>query len=306
MHILVTGGAGFIGSHIVNYYLSVSCRVTIIDNLSTGTKDNISPKAFFINKDITEDSWTDLLPKDITHVIHLAAQSSGEISFEDPLYDIRTNAVATLELLNWSLNNKVQKFIFASSMNIYGDVNDELINEDYSINPTSFYGVGKAASERYIKIFSELGLDSVILRLFNIYGPGQNMQNMKQGMLSIYCSYVANNDVVIVKGSEERFRDFVYIDDVVNAVNLALRSQIKFDTFNISTGIRTTVREALNKIFESFDCKDYPYELHGGTPRDQFGIYGSFEKINKSLGWSPDHNLTIGLKKMIAWLRNEG
>ena len=129
MHILVTGGAGFIGSHIVNYYLSVSCRVTIIDNLCTGRKDNISPKAFFINKDITEDGWTDLLPKDITHVIHLAAQSSGEISFEDPLYDIRTNAVATLELLNWSLKNKVQKFIFASSMNIYGDVNDDIFCE---------------------------------------------------------------------------------------------------------------------------------------------------------------------------------
>jgi len=275
MHILITGGAGFIGSHLAKYYISINSKnkVTIVDNLSTGIRENVPLKANFINIDVTEEGWTRILPDTITHVLHLAAQSSGEVSFEDPLYDVNTNTVATLELLDWSLKNQVKKFIFASSMNVYGSVKDEAIDEEYPNNPYSFYAVGKVASENYIKIFSELGLESIVLRLFNVYGPGQNMKNMKQGMLSIYSAYVANNDTVIVKGSEDRFRDFVYIDDVVEAFDLALNSSIKYDTFNVCTGIRTTVKEVLHKIFNTFGYDNYPYKLYKGTPRDQFGIY---------------------------------
>jgi UDP-glucose 4-epimerase len=302
MHILITGGAGFIGSYIARYYLSVDCKVTVIDNLSTGTSENIPLEANFINKDITEHGWTQCLPDDITHVIHLAAQSSGEISFENPLYDVRTNTVATLELLNWSLKNQIKKFIFSSSMNVYGNVKDEPISEDYENNPASFYAVGKVASENYIKIFSELGLDSVILRLFNVYGPGQNMNNMKQGMVSIYSAYIINNETIIVKGSTDRFRDFVYIDDVVKAVDLALKSKTEFDIFNVCTGVRTTVKEVIYKISKSFNYDNYPFELQNGTPRDQFGIYGSYGKINKLLGWSPNYDLKNGLSKMVDFL----
>ena len=190
MHVLITGGAGFIGSHLAFFYLNKKISVTVVDNLSTGFEENIPSGAHFIRQDITEAGWTSLLSKDIDYVIHLAAQSSGEISFEDPLYDVRTNTVGTLELLKWSHENRIKKFIFASSMNVYGNVQDELIVEESLTNPTSFYAVGKVASENYIKIFSELGLDSVVLRLFNVYGVGQNMENMKQGMVSIYCAYV--------------------------------------------------------------------------------------------------------------------
>ena len=305
MHVLITGGAGFIGSHLAFFYLNKKISVTVVDNLSTGFEENIPSGAHFIRQDITEAGWTSLLSKDIDYVIHLAAQSSGEISFEDPLYDVRTNTVGTLELLKWSHENRIKKFIFASSMNVYGNVQDELIVEESLTNPTSFYAVGKVASENYIKIFSELGLDSVGLRLFNVYGVGQNMENMKQGMVSIYCAYVKKNEPVIVKGSEERFRDFVYIDDVVDAFNLALESHLNFDIFNVCTGVRTTVKEVLDKIFKSFSYSEYPYELQSGTPRDQFGIYGSYKKINKALGWSPKHDLKVGLDKMVTWLRDK-
>ena len=302
MHVLITGGAGFIGSHLASSYIKKNYKVTIVDNLSTGLGKNIPSGADLIKKDITEAGWTRLLPNDVDFVVHLAAQSSGEISFENPVYDARVNTVATLELLKWSHDNNIKKFIFASSMNVYGNVKDELITEENAINPVSFYGVGKVASENYIKIFSELGLDSVILRLFNVYGGGQNMENMKQGMVSIYCAYVHRGEPVVVKGSGERFRDFVFIEDVVNAFSIALESSIKFDVFNVCTGVRTTVKGVLANIFKSYGYDHYPYEIKSGTPRDQFGIYGSYEKINKVLGWSPVFDLEDGLNRMVSWL----
>ena len=218
MHALVTGGAGFIGSHLANKLLTQGARVTIVDNLSTGVESNIPTKSNFILLDLTNNNFIKKMPKTITHVFHLAAQSSGEISFEKPRYDIDINAVSTLELLKWSLNNNVRKFVFTSSMNVYGYVKDELIDESQPPSPESFYAVGKIASENYIKIFSDLGLNATILRLFNVYGPGQNLDNLKQGMLSIYIAYILKNEPVIVKGSLDRFRDFVFIDDVIASI----------------------------------------------------------------------------------------
>lgn len=304
MHILITGGAGFIGSHLVSRCLKKNYQVTIVDNLSNSFKKNVPSEANFILQDITENGWTKQIPSDVTHIAHLAAQSSGEVSFEDPLYDVKTNTVATLELLKWSLDHKIKKFVFTSSMNVYGNVQDEPITEKVAPDPRSFYAVGKIASENYLKIFSDLGLDSVIVRFFNVYGPGQNMENLKQGMVSIYCAYVAKMESVIVKGDEERFRDFLYIDDAVDAIECSLHSDIKFDKFNVCTGIRTTVKELLQEIFTAFGRQDRSYEIKEGTPRDQFGIYGSYEKINKQLGWSPKYELKEGLNKMVSWIKS--
>ncbi len=304
MHVLITGGAGFIGSHLARSYISKNCKVTVVDNLCKGFESNIPPEADFIRTDITADGWTDLLPSGVTHVVHLAAQSSGEISFEDPSYDVRTNTVATLELLNWALSQKIKKFVFSSSMNVYGNTPDQLIDENQPSDPTSFYGVGKVASENYIKIFSELGLDSVILRLFNVYGPGQNMDNMKQGMISIYAAFVANDEPIVVKGDVNRFRDFVYIDDVVDAISSAVQSDITFDTFNVCTGVRTTIGSVLDKIIKAFGKDDVQVNVVGGTPRDQFGVYGSHHKISDKLSWQPKHDLDTGLKHMVSWIKN--
>ena len=304
-HVLITGGAGFIGSKLTEHYVNKGNKVTIIDNLSTGLEQNIVNKVNFINKDITTSNWTKYLPNDITHVFHLAAQSSGEISFDDPVYDIMTNAVATLQLLKWSLENNIKKLIFASSMNVYGDVPDKPITEDYPIAPESFYGVGKVTSENYVRIFSELGLSSTILRLFNVYGPGQNMANLRQGMVSIYCSYVASGKPVIVKGSEERFRDLVYINDVISAFVNASKLDSDFDIFNICSGDKMKVNMLLKKIFNAFGHSDYPYEVIAGTPRDQFGIYGSYNKAKKDLNWKPSFSIEAGLNEMVAWIKEE-
>jgi UDP-glucose 4-epimerase len=305
MHVLITGGAGFIGSHVAQKYVHEKHKVTIVDSLDMGFEENIPSRAHFIREDITNEGWTRHLPDDITHVIHLAAQSSGEISFEDPMYDVKTNTVATLELLRWSLEQGVEKFVFASSMSVYGNVEDEPIGENHKINPYSFYGVGKVAGENYIRIFSELGLNSVVLRLFNVYGPGQNMNNMRQGMLSIYLAYIAKGLPITVKGSTERYRDFVYIEDVVNAICLSVQSSLSFDVFNVCTGVKTTVAEALDIIVRKSGFNDYPISIADGTPRDQFGIFGSYKKIQNLLGWVPKYNLESGLNETISWIRDK-
>ena len=148
-------------------------------------------------------------------------------------------------------------------MNVYGYVKDEPIKETQSIAPESFYAVGKIASENYIKIFSDLGLKTTILRLFNVYGPGQNMENLKQGMLSIFLAYIIKNEPVVVKGSLERFRDFIYIDDLIDALKLAVITQnIGGETFQIASNHETTIGEITEKLVKMKSLGTYYFEPH--------------------------------------------
>lgn len=301
-HALITGGAGFIGSSLAKDLLSRDWEVTIVDDLSTGLRDNIPFGSNFIDSDISILGWTNELPPSINFVFHLAAQSSGEISFENPSRDCQINVVGTLELLHWALSNNVKRLIFASSMNVYGDVDDAPVNEEHRLSPQSFYGVGKVACETYIKIYSKLGLNASIFRLFNVYGPGQNITNMRQGMLSIYCSYVWKNQTILVKGSEERYRDFVYIDDVVKVFSMSANSTCRYELLNLCRGERLTIRSALQIIKNTFGKPNYPHIVLEGTPGDQFGIYGDNSALLNAYNYVPETSLTSGLQKMVSWI----
>ena len=306
MHVLITGGTGFIGAALSKKLLDLGKKVTIVDNFSNSSILNIDKRCKFYKIDVQKKNINKIFKNKITHVVHLLAQSSGEISFEDPINDLKINAEFTLKLLNISLKHKIKKFIFASSMNVYGDVPNLKINENYPTKPESFYGIHKLTSENYIKIFSELGLSSIILRLFNVYGPGQNLTNLKQGMISIYCSYILNKKKLIIKGSPERFRDFIYIDDVIDAILLSLNNKSIFNVINICTGKKTTVKELISKILLYFNYKTYPTKITNGTPRDQFGIYGSNNKAKKILKWTPKYDIDKGIKLTLKhYLENE-
>ena len=305
MHALVTGGAGFIGSHLAKKLIDEGAVVTVIDNLSTGYEYNIPSNCDFINLDLTGRDFLKKMPESISHVFHLAAQSSGEISYENPSYDLKINAMSTLELLKWSLEQKVEKFLYTSSMNVYGNVEDKPITEEQIVAPESFYAVGKVASENYLKIFFDIGLNTTVLRLFNVYGPGQNLENLKQGMLSIYIAYIIKNEPIIVKGSLNRFRDFIYIDDVISSILSAINYNSQFDIFNICTGIRTTVNEAIDSILKVFEKKDYRIYEHDGTPRDQFGIYGDNQKAKSLLNWQNKTSLEKGLTQIFEGLKEK-
>ena len=136
-------------------------------------------------------------------------------AFDDPVYDLRTNTESTLRLINYGLENECPRFIYASAMSVYGVVEDKPISEAHATRPLSFYGVGKLASENYLRIYQSKGLLPTTLRFFNVYGPGQNMKNMRQGMVSIYLQQLLQNESIIVKGALDRYRDFIYIDDCI-------------------------------------------------------------------------------------------
>lgn len=303
MNCLITGAAGFIGSAIADKLIEFDNTCTTIDNLSTGRKENIPIGCKLIEGDVADSRIIDKLKTEkYDIIIHIAGQSSGEVSFEDPVYDLNTNTKSTLLLLELARKTGVKKFIFASSMAVYGNHNKKFVNEKTSTIPKSFYAVGKLASENYLRIFSEFGIQCTVLRFFNVYGIGQNMDNLKQGMFSIYLAQAINNHNIIVKGSKKRFRDFVYIDDIVKAVFLTMNRSIgnDFEIFNICSGKKKTVEELIETIKNKLPYK-ITVKYIEGTYGDQHGIYGDYSKINNILGWEPEISFEQGSSMMIEW-----
>jgi len=303
---LVTGAAGFIGAAIAERLIKGGHFVVTIDNLSTGFTSNIPKGVVFIEGDCQDKKTINKLTKyKFDAIFHVAGQSSGEISFDNPVYDLQTNAQSTLLLLELALKTNCFKFIYASTMSIYGDQKNMPVSEKVVLSPKSFYGVGKIASEYYMRIYQEYGINSTALRLFNVYGPGQNLQNLKQGMVSIFIAQAIKSRNVHVKGSKLRFRDFVFIDDVVNAFFLAAeRKDFAFKALNISTGVKTSI-EHLMLIIKKYLPFEFNIRYDGSTPGDQFGITGDKFEAKKELDWQPKIDLVNGIEKTCNWALNK-
>lgn len=308
MNYLVTGAAGFIGSAIAGKLMKAGNSVVTVDNLSTGFKSNIPDGCTFIEGNVYDGGVIAQLEKyNFDAIIHIAGQSSGEVSFEKPVYDLQTNAQSTLMLLDHARKHNIRKFVFASSMAVYGDQECEYVNETILPTPKSFYAVGKLASENYMRIFSNMfGIQCTALRFFNVYGIGQNMSNLKQGMASIYLAMALSDNHIVVKGTKDRFRDFVYIDDVVNSVLLSL-NRVKgdiFEVYNVSTGKKQTVEKVIEFITNTLNT-GVTVEYVSGTPGDQHGIYGNNKKIQNDLKWQPHYTFEKGMSMMIEWAKKE-
>lgn len=302
-HIIVTGGAGFIGSHISRRLLAEGYKVTILDNLSTGKLENIPKQAEFIKIDLgQQDEYKSLERVDCDAIFHLAGQSSGEGSFQDPLYDLRSHVLSTFLLLDWCKQNVITRFVYASSMSVYGDPDYLPVDEKHPLQPKTFYAAGKISAEAYIKVYQNLGINTTIFRLFSVYGPGQDLGNKIQGMASIYLSYLLEGKPILVKGSAERFRDFIYIDDVVGAWFNSLDNPDTYGrVYNLATGKKTKVEELIEVIKEVAGNPDYPIEYTDGTPGDQFGLVADISRIAQDLGWQPKVDLSTGIKKMFEF-----
>lgn len=300
---LVTGAAGFIGSAIAKKLVTAGHEVYTIDNLRTGHEFNIPKGVHFIKGNVQDqESIAQLSEIKMDAIFHIAGQSSGEISFEDPVYDLQTNTQSTLLLLDYARKTGCTQFIYASTMSVYGDQDILPVKEAYHPNPKSFYAVGKLASENYLKIFSEYGINCTAIRLFNVYGPGQNMDNLKQGMISIFLAQALNESKILVKGSVDRFRDFVYIDDVVDAFIKALDCKIGYEVVNVASGVKTTVAQVLNSIEHQFD-NTLEIEIKGGTKGDQFGIYADNTKAKEVLHCEPQVDFKKGFELMFNWAK---
>jgi UDP-glucose 4-epimerase len=305
LKILITGGAGFIGSWLAKALLKESHEIVIVDNFNTGSRDSVPDDAQLLELDISQETATAQLPNDIDIVFHLASQASGEVSYEQPYYDLRTNSLGTLALLRWAKSNKVKHFIFSSTMGVYEDGHKTPRTESSAMVPNSIYGINKLAAEHYVRLFAEEGLNTTVLRFFNVYGPGQNMANLKQGMVSIYMAYIAKGMPILVKGDLKRFRDFTYVSDVIAALKLVMKnSASRGKTYNVCTGKPSTVSELLSQVKASFnESDDYPVDNTGTTPKDIFGIYGSYDAIHSELGWSPEFSLSDGVAEMAKWVK---
>jgi UDP-glucose 4-epimerase len=300
---LVTGVAGFVGSAVARALLGKGHGVVGIDNLSTGFRENVPPGVEFYQSDCQDARlYAETLPKrPYDAILHIAGQSSGEISFDDPVYDLRTNAESTLHLLRFALAVGCCRMVYASTMSVYGRQPDMPVREDAPCAPESFYGVGKLASEHYLRLYEQYGISSTALRLFNIYGPGQNMGNLRQGMVSIFLAMMANDGHIHVKGHPNRYRDFVYIDDVVNAFLLCLeRDASKGKILNIGGSGKVQVGDLVDKL-RALSPTPVTVEYSGMTPGDLFGIHADISLAAKYLGYDPEVSLEDGLGRMYEW-----
>lgn len=227
--------------------------------------------------------------------------------WDDPIYDLNANVTSTLLLLDYAKRTGCKKFLYASTMSVYGDENPCPVSEDDNIKPKSFYAVGKNASEHYMRIYSEeYGIKCTVLRLNNTYGPGQNMDNLLQGMVSIFLAYAIKNHHITVMGNKNRYRDFVYIDDVVNAFLMSEDGMEKqlYNYYTICTNRKITCEYVIDLI-RSHLPYNITVEYKGKTQGDQFGIFCTYDKIYNTLGWLPKVKFEDGLGKMVEWARKQ-
>jgi len=297
---LITGAAGFVGSALSRRLIADGVRVIGVDDLSTGKLENVPSEVEFIEGDVADQRVIHQLPSGVSTVFHLAGQSSGEISFDDPIGDLHRNVVTTLRLIEWCADHEAPRLVLASSMSVYGQQDDPVrVIESSVTQPLSCYGVGKLAAEHYLHVYQDR-VPSVALRMFNTYGPGQDLDNLRQGMVSIFVAQAVREGRILVKGSLDRFRDLVHIDDMVEVwVRAGRKDNAVGRVLNVGSGVRTSVGELTSMI--STAVGGCPIETTGGTPGDQFGITASTDLLWATLGFVPTETVSHGVADFVEW-----
>jgi UDP-glucose 4-epimerase len=300
---LVTGGAGFIGGHLAHALVSEGWRVDVADDLSTGSPANVPAESELIDVDLGARGATAHLPAvHYDAICHLAGQSSGEKSFDDPERDLDANARSTVALAVWARERRVPVIVHASSMGVYGDVAQHPVPETAEAQPVSFYGASKLAAEHALAAGPDVR--GISLRMFSIYGPGQDLSETRQGMVSIFLAMALRGDPIEVRGPLDRIRDFVYIDDCVEVWLRALRHPDAEGPFNVGTGQPTSIRSLIEELLQLLEAPEHPVrELPTRTPGDQFALSAATDRAEQVLSWRARTELRTGLDAMLAWAR---
>jgi UDP-glucose 4-epimerase len=304
LKILVTGGAGFIGSHLVDGFLEAGHEVVIVDNLYTGRMKNVNSQAIFYLLDIRSQELEKVFQLEgIDAVCHQAAQMDVRKSVENPQFDAQVNILGTLNLLQNCIQYKVKKFLFASTGGaIYGEQQSFPCDENHPTQPVSPYGITKLSVEKYLHFFAtEYGLCYCILRYANVYGPRQNPHG-EAGVVAIFTKKLLEGIQPIINGDGKQTRDYVFVQDVVRANILGL-SYEENDLFNIGTGIETDVNTLFHMINEF--CGKKAKEQHGPSmPGEQLRSVISYQKAEKLLSWKPEVVLKNGIQKTVQHFKD--
>jgi len=302
-HILITGGAGFIGSHIADAFLARGWRVSILDNLSTGDRRNLDPRASFHEADLRDPETMRLLDElQPTVVCHHAAQVDVRTSVRDPAGDADINLIASLRLLQKAHEIGVRRFVFASTGGaIYGEPREVPQTESHPREPLSPYGCAKLAAEHYLHYYREVqGLPAVALRYANVYGPRQSAHG-EAGVVAIFAGRMLRGEEVTINGSGDQTRDYVFVGDVVRA-NLAAVDHELTGAFNVGTGVETTVNELYARMVECLGIEPAARHAPPKTGEQMRSVLDG-SKL-RGLAHLPDPvPLRDGLAQTLEWFR---
>ena len=303
--ILITGGAGFIGSHIVDLYLKNNYEVVVVDNFSSGKRSNISSNDVKIydvdicDAKVINDIFNTEKPQIVSH--H-AAQINANKSISEPALDAEINIVGGINILNAAKQNGAKKIIFSSSAAIYGEADIIPTPESTTANPVNPYGVSKYAFESYMKYYhDEYDIDCIILRYSNVYGPRQNNEG-EAGVVSLFVNQIISNNQLIINGNGSQTRDFVFVEDVARANLIAAKSDYPYLVANVATGKENSINELYAIIKENFDrqiSKKYGPRRKGDQARSALNP----NLIKQELNWEPAIDLNTGIQKTIDYFR---
>jgi UDP-glucose 4-epimerase len=305
LNILVTGGAGFIASHITDAYIAEGHNVIIVDNLSGGVLENINPKAKFYQLDIRSEKLEDVFQKEKIDVVnHLAAQMDVRRSVSDPKFDASVNVLGGLNIFESARKHRVKKIIFSSTGGaIYGEQDYFPANEEHPLRPLSPYGITKLCTEKYLFFYKAVyGIHHVILRYANVYGPRQNPHG-EAGVVAIFCNKMLKGEQPVINGDGKQTRDYTFVGDIVKANLLALTYDGS-NIYNIGTGIESDV----NKLFLELRSHLNPLcpEQHAlAKAGEQQRSVISYKKIEDELGWKPTVQLEEGLRLTAEYFRKK-
>ena len=303
MKVLVTGGAGFIGSHLVDRLIMEGHEAIIVDNLATGKRRNINRAARFYKMDIQSWRLERVFRSERPNVVmHLAAQMDVRKSVEDPMFDAQVNVLGTLNVLQQAVKHGVRKVVFSSSGGaIYGEQEIYPAPEAHVMKPLSPYGLSKLCGEQYLSYYHRVsGLQAVSLRYANVYGPRQDPEG-EAGVVAIFIQKMLNNEQAVINGNGRQTRDFVFVDDVVEA-NLAMIGQDTQGTYNVGTGVETSINDLFRILVQhtGSTCK----EIHGPAKKgEQARSVIDSTKLRQDVSWEPKADLTEGLKKTVEYFR---